>query len=311
MGAIVAPVQLKRIQSLVQTGVAEGAVGLPARSRAAQGRLLLPADPAQRRAADRDRDAGGDLRPGHRRHDLPHAGRGDRARQQHALRPRRQRVERDHRPRARRRAQAAGRRGVDQRHQPVRRGGRLRRLPRIRLRPRGRAGRLLRISEAQGLGEPQAAQGGGAAAAARPRPAASTRPRSTAPPSCSSAASRRGRTATIPASSSRPPASWWAKSAKATARTSATPSPPRAAPRLGRRATSHNRAQILYYIAENLSARARRVRRPHLRHDRRIVRESEGRGRGDHQPPVQLWRLGRQVSKARCIRRRCAAWRSR
>ena len=108
----------------------------------------------------------GDLRPGHRRHDLPHAGRGDRARQQHALRPRRQRVERDHRPRARRRAQAAGRRGVGQRHQPVRRGGRLRRLSRIRLRPRRRAGRLLRISEAQGLGGPQAAQGGRAAAAA-------------------------------------------------------------------------------------------------------------------------------------------------
>ncbi len=58
---------------------------------------------------------------------------------------------------------------------------------------------------------------------------------------------------------------------------------------------AHNRAQILYYIAENLSARARRIRRPHRRHDRRVRRQCESRGRGDHQPPVHLRRLGRQV----------------
>ncbi len=53
----------------------------------------------------------------------------------------------------------------------------------------------------------------------------------------------------------------------------------------------------------------RRVRRPHRRHDRRVRRQGEGRGRrGDH-APLHLRRLGRQVSKARCIRRRCAAWR--
>ncbi len=77
------------------------------------------------------------------------------------------------------------------------------------------------------------------------------------------------------------------------------------------RATSHNRAQILYYIAENLSRARRRVCRPHLRHDRRVRRESQGGGRGDHQPPVQLRRLGRQIRGRGPFAAACAASRSR
>ena len=63
------------------------------------------------------------------------------------------------------------------------------------------------------------------------------------------------------ARSGRPTGSCSARSGTATARTSATPSRRRAAPAAGRRPRAHLRAQILYYIAENLSARARRIRR--------------------------------------------------
>ena len=68
-----------------------------------------------------------------------------------ALRPGRQRLEREHQPGARRRAQDQGRHGLDQLHQPVRRGRRLRRLPRERLRPRGRPRGALRV-RAAGVG---------------------------------------------------------------------------------------------------------------------------------------------------------------
>ena len=94
MGAIVAPVQLERIQRLVAAGQRRGrhdvaaVVGLPDRG------LLLSADAVHRRLARRDHRAGRDLRPGAGDDDLPHAGRGGRAGQQHALRPGRERLER-------------------------------------------------------------------------------------------------------------------------------------------------------------------------------------------------------------------------
>ena len=61
----------------------------------------------------------------------------------------------------------AGRRRVGQCHQSVRCRRRLRRLSRIGLRPRRRTRRCLRISEAQGLGEAQAAAAGTAVARRR------------------------------------------------------------------------------------------------------------------------------------------------
>ena len=62
----------------------------------ARKRLLLPAHHAHRRASRRHHRAGRNLRPRARRHDIPHASRSGRARQQHRLRSRRQRMEREH-----------------------------------------------------------------------------------------------------------------------------------------------------------------------------------------------------------------------
>ena len=85
MGAIVAPVQLERIQRLVEQGVDEGATmwqpswALPdARAASIPPTLFTDVAPV-----GHDR-AGRDLRPGAGGDDVPHAGRGGRARQQHA-----------------------------------------------------------------------------------------------------------------------------------------------------------------------------------------------------------------------------------
>ena len=138
MGAIVAPVQLERIKSLVETGVREGAEKYQAARRDAGGGLLLSADPALERASVLDRGDRGDLRPGAGGDDVPHARRGRDARQQHTLWACRQRVERDDRAGAGHRAEVAGGRGLGQLDQSVRRQRRLRRLSRVRFRPRGR-----------------------------------------------------------------------------------------------------------------------------------------------------------------------------
>ena len=139
IGAIVAPVQLERIQQLVKQGVDEGATlwqpswacpkeglfypptlftGVAPSATVAQVEIFGPVLVAMT---------------------LPHAGRGGRAGQQHALRPRRERLDREHQPGARHGAQDQGRHRLDQRDEPVRRRERLRRLPRERLRARGRA----------------------------------------------------------------------------------------------------------------------------------------------------------------------------
>ncbi len=60
-------------------------------------------------------------------------------------------------------------------------------------------------------------------------------------------------------------------------------------------ATQHNRAQILYYLAENLSARGDEFTARIAAHDRHDECQGESRGRGQHRAPVQLWRLGRQI----------------
>ena len=164
VGAIVAPAQLERIQRLMRRGRKGGARILAGRRFASRSRLLLSADPGHRSGARFDPRARGNLRPGAGRHDLPHAGRGGRARQQHPLRPRGFRLEREHQSRARGRRPRQGRGRVDQFDQHVRRRLGLRRLPRKRLRPRGRARGLVRVprrrrAEGQAqLGEAGAAQ---------------------------------------------------------------------------------------------------------------------------------------------------------
>ena len=99
IGAIVAPVQLERIEQLVGEGTAEGAtLWQPDWARPEEGffyppTLLTDIGPRQQGRAGRN------LRPRPRRHALPHPRRCGGARQQHALRPRRQRLDRKHQSR--------------------------------------------------------------------------------------------------------------------------------------------------------------------------------------------------------------------
>ncbi len=137
MGAIVAPVQLERIRGAGEAGRGRrrddvaAVVGVPDR------RLLLSADAVHRRAAVVDDRAGRDLRPGAGDDDLPHAGGVGRAGEQHAVRARGERLDGEHQPRARHRAEDQGGRGVGELHESVRRCGRIRWISGERIRTRG------------------------------------------------------------------------------------------------------------------------------------------------------------------------------
>ena len=130
--------------------------------------ILLSSHVVHRRAAVVDDRAGGDLRSGAGDDDVPHAGRIGRACEQHAVRSRGERVDGEHQPRARHRAQDQGGRGVGELDEPVRRGRGIRRLSRERIRPRGwtrgNVGILAANHEPQGVGR------GGDEAIARRRP---------------------------------------------------------------------------------------------------------------------------------------------
>ena len=266
IGAIVAPVQLEKIQELVRQGEEEGArLWQPSWSCPREGwfyppTLFTDVSPAATIAQVEI------FGPVVVADDLPHAVRGGRAGQQHPLRAGGERLDREHQPRAGHRTAAQGGHGLDQLHQRVRRGERVRRLSRERIRARGRPRGAARIREMGGGagGKARGRQGGksgtrmpAAIDAALP-PARLDRPArpSTARRSSTSAASRPGPT---PATASRywaRRAPGWARWGTATARTSATRSKRRTRRRDGREATAHNRAQVLYYIAENLAARA-------------------------------------------------------
>ena len=178
------------------------------------------------------------------------------------LRPRRLDLDGERQPRLRGRGADEGGRRLDQLDQPVRRRRRVRRLSRERLRPRRRARGPGRIS--------------GAARTCRASPRSAPAPPSTsaAPgpaPACAgidrtaenvcrrqagAARRRRHLCRARPAAGARS-----GRPASATARTSATPSRPASKATGWGGATAHNRAQVLYYVAENLSARRRRIRR--------------------------------------------------
>ena len=160
IGAIVAPVQLERIRGLVEVGRSEGCEvyqsegKLPARGCFYPPTLVTGVEPASLLAQR------GNLRARAGHADLPHAGRGDFARQQHALRARGLGLDRERQPRARSRRARQGGRRLDQFDQPVRRGLGLRRLSRERLRARGRPRGPERISDRRRDPAPRRRQGG-------------------------------------------------------------------------------------------------------------------------------------------------------
>ena len=115
IGAIVAPVQLERIRRLVRAGRAGGARDLPRRrfrcpieAASIPPTLVTGVDPATVLAREEI------FGPVLVADDVPHAGRGGRARQQHPLRPRRLRMDGEHQSRARGRGARQGGRRVDQ-----------------------------------------------------------------------------------------------------------------------------------------------------------------------------------------------------
>ncbi len=101
-------------------------------------RVLVPADGLHRRLPGPPHRPRGDLRPGAVGADLPHARRGGREGQQHAVRPVRRRLDREGLAHPVDGPAAARRRGVGQHVQQVRPDLAVRRLQGVGLRPRGR-----------------------------------------------------------------------------------------------------------------------------------------------------------------------------
>ena len=320
MGAIVAPVQLERIRGLVQQRRGRRRDDVAAVVGVSDGRLLLSADAVHRRPAVVHDRAGRDLRPGARDDDVPHARGVGRAREQHAVRPRGERVDREHQPRARHRAEDQGGRRVDQLDESVRRVERVRRLSRERVRTRGRARGDVGVREArEDAGRrtrravrvrttrlpTQRAPNGAAELARRSR-------RSIARPSCSSAGSRRVRTRATSAASSRPTARTLGEVGEGNRKDIRNAvEAAHAAWKGWGKATGHLRGQILYYIAENLAARADEFAR---RIDEQTACGDAMRRRAKSTPPSRgssPTRRGPTSTTARCTTCRSAASRSR
>ena len=139
VGAIVAPIQLRRIRDLVAAGEAEGGTlfqadaGVPATGCFFPPTLFTDVEPASTVA---EIEIFGPVAVA-MTFRTPDEGRGPQ--QQHALRARSLDLVGEHRSGAGRSRPRQGRRGVDQRHQHLRRRGRLRWLQGEWLRPRGRS----------------------------------------------------------------------------------------------------------------------------------------------------------------------------
>ena len=200
-------------------------------------------------------------------------------------------------------------------HQPVRRGRRLRRLPRERLRARGRPRRAVRVRQAAWTqadrsqddeiygGDAQPAISCGATATARRRANSRAHHASTPPIDrtpklyIGGKQARPGlglqpRRCTTPRGrpdrrgGRRQPQGHPQRRRGGARRGQAGPGRP-----------AHNRAQILYYIAENLSARADEFAAAICAHDRPRADAAAQRGRGGDRAAVHLRRLGRQVRR--------------
>ena len=138
IGAIVSPVQLESIRKMVDAGVAEGAKCWQPSYALPEKGSFLSADAADGCASGGDRGAGGDFWTGAGGDDVPHAGRGRGAGEQHGVWAGRERLEREHQRGAGPGVAGEGGRGVGEFDQPVRRGVRVWRLSRIGLRARRR-----------------------------------------------------------------------------------------------------------------------------------------------------------------------------
>ena len=164
------------------------------------------------------------------------------------------------------RRKAQGRLGLDQLHQRVRRGRRVRRVSRERVRAGGGQEGLWEYVKEGSDRRGERRSRGRLARRARRRPCGDSSPRprslrrshrrSTAPPSSTSAASRCG---PIPGTACRCTTPEARSAGRGRARQpEGHPQRGRGGARRpsgGRRATAHLRAQVLYYVAENLAAR--------------------------------------------------------
>ena len=141
VGAINSKQQLEKIQELVASGEEEGAEIYQPPCRLAGEGLLVRADRLHQRRAELPDRAGGDLRAGALGAHLPHAGRGGREGEQHALRPLGGRLDGEGLAHPLDGAAPARRRDLGEHLQPLRPGLALRRLQGVGLRPRGRPAR--------------------------------------------------------------------------------------------------------------------------------------------------------------------------
>ena len=147
VGAINSKMQLEQDRGARRRGQGGRRRDLPAAVHAAGEGLLVRADGLHERRAELPHRAGGDLRAGALRADVPHAGRGGREGEQHDVRPERGRVDGEGLAHPLDGAAPARRRRVGEHVQPLRSDVAVRRLPRVRLRPRGRPARARAVPE--------------------------------------------------------------------------------------------------------------------------------------------------------------------
>ena len=151
VGAINSKAQLEKIRELVASGEEEGAEIYQPACRPARARLLVRADALHERRAELPDRAGGDLRAGAVRADVPDARGGGREGEQHAVRALGRRVDGEGLADPVDGRAAARRRRVGEHVQPLRPDVAVRRLPGVRLRPRGRPPRTRAVPEVRGM----------------------------------------------------------------------------------------------------------------------------------------------------------------
>ena len=147
IGAINSKAQLDRIVELVESGTEEGAEIYQPPCRLPGEGLVVRAHGVHQRGAEPSDRAGGDLRPGAQRADVPDTRRGGREGEQHDVRPLGRDLDGEGlaHPLDGRSSESRGRLG--QHVQPLRPGVAVRRLQGVGLRPRGRPARARGVPE--------------------------------------------------------------------------------------------------------------------------------------------------------------------